>query len=231
MTPDDQESTQSVGALQVQTRVKRGRPLLVSCMVLLLCVTSVGAALAYYGTDDYLRVGYRPLQPIEFSHKLHSGELGLDCRFCHTGAERGAHAKLPASMLCMDCHNKVLPESLKLLPLRATYAENRPIPWVRVTKLPEFTYFHHGIHLKVGVGCSTCHGEVDTMTQTEQALSLSMGFCVECHRNPAPFLRPARYITRSDFAPGIAKGGMASNAVSPEGRVLSPPLHCGGCHR
>ena len=231
MTPHHQESAKSVGVRHVQTRAKHGRPLLIAGVVLLLGVTCVGAALAYYGTDGYLRVGYRPVQPIEFSHKLHSGELGLDCRFCHTGAERGVHANLPASKLCMDCHDKVLPESLKLLPLRATYAENRPIRWIRVTKLPEYTYFHHGIHLLVGVGCSTCHGEVDKMTQTEQRLSLSMGFCVECHRNPAPFLRPARYITRSDFPPSSVNGAIAIKAVSPEGRVLSPPLHCGGCHR
>lgn len=207
------------------------RAMLTAGAIVALGLTCVGAALGYYGTDNHLRVGYSPTQPIEFSHKLHAGDLGMDCRFCHTGAERNAQTRLPSSGLCMGCHDKVLPESLKLLPLRSTFAEGQPISWVKITMLPEFTYFHHGIHLKVGVGCSSCHGDVAQMQKTEQRLSLSMGFCVDCHRNPGPSLRQPGDGTRADFFASPGSNAVKTPAVSPQGRRLSPPLHCSGCHR
>jgi hypothetical protein len=219
-----------IGSDARRTRNARlGAPLALATT--LIGITAVGFAFAFYGTDANLLVGYSPVQPIDFSHKLHAADLGLDCRFCHTSAERGPLAGIPSSMSCMNCHEKILPDSIKLLPLRATYAETRPIAWVRVTKLAEYTYFDHSAHLSVGVGCETCHGRVDLMLRTEQRLSLSMGFCLDCHRNPSPQLRRPADVTRMGYRESPTQPPTPPPALSPTGRPLTPPLHCGGCHR
>jgi len=198
--------------------------------IALLLLSAGGVALAYYGTDDNLVVGYAPVQPVEFSHKLHAGDLMLDCRFCHTTSERGPMAGFPSTRLCMNCHAQILPESVKLLPVRATFAENRPIAWVRVTKLPEFTYFDHSVHSVAGIGCSSCHGRVDLMLRTEQAVSLSMGFCLGCHRDPAPFIRDVADITNMAWLPKSPPSAVAMS-LSASTPKPTPPLHCSGCHR
>jgi hypothetical protein len=197
-------------------------------MFTLLC----GVALAYYGTDSNLVVGYSPVQPIEFSHKLHAGDLGLDCRFCHFTVERSAFAAVPSTQICMKCHSKVRTDSVRLLPVRATYAENRPIQWVRVHKLPDYVYFDHSVHLAVGVGCSTCHGRVDQMQRVEQVQSLSMGWCLDCHRNPAPFLRNLADVTNMNWKPrAVIVPQMQAPPPVVASRPIEPPTHCSGCHR
>jgi hypothetical protein len=188
-------------------------------------------AVAYYGTDDNLNVGYSPDQPVEFSHKLHAGDLGLDCRFCHSTVERSPYAAVPTTQLCMNCHSKVRTDSVKLLPVRATFARKQPIAWVRVHNLPDFVYFDHSAHLAAGVGCSTCHGRVDQMVRVEQVASLSMGWCIDCHRNPAAQLRDRADITKMDFAAAPAALVKHSERLAVAGRRIDPPLHCSGCHR
>jgi len=194
-------------------------------------VSAAGAALGFYGTDANLVAGYAPIQPVEFSHLLHARDLGLDCRFCHVFAERGPVAGVPSTKVCMNCHAKVLPESVKLLPVRSAYAEQKPFAWIRVCKLPEFTYFDHSIHLATGVGCSTCHGRVDLMARTEQPFSLSMGFCLDCHGNPSTYLRNAREITNMQWQPSVSKTTGKEPVAALGDRTLTPPLHCSGCHR
>lgn len=199
-------------------------------LLLGLCATgasvlAAGAAFAYYGTDANLSVGYSPQQPVEFSHKLHAGDLGLDCRYCHSTVERSAFAAIPTTQVCMNCHSKVRTDSVKLLPVRATFTEKRSIAWVRVHNLPDFVYFDHGAHLAAGVGCSTCHGRVDQMARVEQVQDLSMGWCLNCHRNPSPFLQPVSEITNMHF---VAAG---TNQSTLSGRIVEPPVHCSGCHR
>ena len=205
--------------------------LLVGLSGLLLFTLLCGGALAYYGTDTNLAVGYSPIQPIEFSHKLHAGDLGLDCRFCHFTVERSAFAALPSSEVCMKCHSKVRTDSVKLLAVRATFAENRPIQWVRVHNLPDFVYFDHSVHLSAGVGCSTCHGRIDQMQRVEQVQSLSMGWCIDCHRNPAPSLRSPSEVTQMNWHPATALFLAARVSRSGTGRTIDPPTHCSGCHR
>ena len=197
-------------------------------MAMLLC----GVALGYYATDSNLEVGYAPVQPVEFSHKLHAGDLGLDCRFCHYTVERSAFAALPPTQICMKCHSKVRTDSVKLLPVRATYAENRPISWVRVHKLPDYVYFDHSVHLAAGVGCSTCHGRVDQMQRVEQVQSLSMGWCIDCHRNPGPSLRSRADVTNMNWkaADSYGPSGQAQRHVATS-RTIDPPTYCSGCHR
>jgi len=219
--------------LSPQRRIGRARQrLIVSLTVLAASVLAGGLALAYYATDANLLVGYRPVQPIDFSHKLHAGELGLDCRYCHSTVERSPFAAVPTSRVCMNCHGQVRTDSVKLLPLRATYAEKRPVEWVRVHNLPDFVYFDHSLHLVAGVGCSTCHGRVDQMERVEQVESLSMGWCLGCHRNPAPYLRKPSEITNMAFVPkaSLAKA-VPEQTRTASGRIVNPPLHCSGCHR
>lgn len=192
--------------------------------------TTAAAALGYYGTTKHLEVGYEPVQPVPFSHKLHAGDMGMDCRYCHSTVEKSAFAAIPPTQTCMNCHDKVLTESVKLLPVRESAATGDPIPWVRVHNLPDYAYFDHSAHLAAGVGCSTCHGRVDQMITVRQDQPLSMGWCLDCHRNPGPALRDPADITKMDWQPDPAALSTVSFTAK-HGRELDPPQHCSGCHR
>jgi hypothetical protein len=129
-------------------------------------------------------------QPVPFDHRLHAGGLQLDCRYCHTSTERSANAGLPPTAACLGCHNAAMLASPMFTPVRNSGATERPIAWGRVNAMPDFVFFDHSIHVAKGVGCETCHGRVDRMARVEQATPLSMNWCVGCHRDPAPHLRP-----------------------------------------
>jgi hypothetical protein len=196
---------------------------------LVLLVSSVAGAFWYYGTNKHLEVGYQPVQPVEFSHKLHAGDLGMDCRYCHSTVERAAFAAVPPTQVCMNCHSKIKTDSPRLLPVQESAANNQPIRWVRVHNLPDYVYFDHSAHLAAGVGCSSCHGRVDQMPRVTQKQPLTMGWCLECHRNPGPSLRPSTEITNMSWqSPPLAEN---AQAVTATGRLANPPKHCSGCHR
>ena len=142
-----------------------------------------------------IAVGYAPEQPIPFSHALHAGELGMDCRYCHNTVEESAHAAIPPTATCMNCHTNIRPNSPKLKPLRDSVANGTPIEWVRVHDLPDYAYFNHSAHVRRGVSCVECHGRIDQMEVVTQRKPLSMGWCLDCHRNPEPHLRPLDQIT------------------------------------
>jgi hypothetical protein len=168
---------------------------------------SGGAGLAYVGALIYFGfsplatdVGYMPNQPVAYSHALHAGKLGLDCRYCHTGVDDAAQAGVPPTQFCMGCHANILPTSEKLKLVRDTYDQGRPIQWVRVHDLPDYAYFNHSAHVRRGVGCATCHGRIDRMEVVYQAQPLSMQWCLECHRSPERYLRPLGEITNMDWA-------------------------------
>jgi hypothetical protein len=129
-------------------------------------------------------------QPVPFSHKHHVGELGIDCRYCHTSVETSAFAGIPPTKTCMNCHQQMWAGSEMLGPVRESYKQNQSIPWERVHNLPDYAYFNHSIHIAKGVGCYSCHGEIDKMALTAQDKSLLMEWCLKCHRNPSPHLRP-----------------------------------------
>ncbi|EYF06493.1 cytochrome c3 family protein [Chondromyces apiculatus] len=215
---------------------------------------AVTGGLWYYGTNKHVEVGYQPKQPVDYSHKLHAGDLGMDCRYCHNTVERSEEAAIPPTETCMNCHSKVRTQSPKLLPVRESWANDTPIPWVRVHNLADYVYFDHSAHLSAGVGCVTCHGRVDQMAEVRQVEPLSMSWCLDCHRNPGPNLRDPKDITRMDLpalahvtaAPAKLAGGGAANAPvaaegpaphgnpvahTTDGRPVNPPLHCSGCHR
>jgi hypothetical protein len=129
-------------------------------------------------------------QPVQFSHKHHSGDDGIDCRYCHTSVETSSDAGMPPTRTCMNCHLQIWADSPYLEPVRASWRTGKPIEWTRVHDLPDYVYFNHSIHVNKGVGCSTCHGDVSNMPVMYQASSLQMEWCLQCHRNPEKFVRP-----------------------------------------
>src|SRR5579863_2663975 len=129
-------------------------------------------------------------QPIPFSHAHHVGEVGIDCRYCHTSVETSGFANIPPTKTCMNCHSQIWNTSPTLEPVRESFRTDRSIAWTRVHDLPDFVYFNHSIHVNKGIGCESCHGRVDQMPFTYQDKSFLMGWCLECHRNPEQYLRP-----------------------------------------
>ena len=180
----------------------------------------------YWFSPSFLQVGFAPEQPIPYSHRLHAGELGLDCRYCHASVERSQEAMIPPTQTCMGCHAVVRPDSPLLEPLRESWTSGEPVEWVRVHKLPEHAYFDHSVHLAAGVGCRTCHGRIDQLDVVSIQQPISMGFCVECHRNPEPQLVPPTQVTNLDWQPGDGDDELIVAVSS-----LQPPEHCSGCHR
>lgn len=126
--------------------------------------------------------GYAPAQPVKYSHAVHAGALQIPCQYCHFGAERGRYAGIPAAEVCLNCHRQVLPDHPEVRKVRAAVDEGRPIAWVRVHNLPDFVYFSHAPHVQAGIACESCHGPVAGMGRVTQFASLSMGFCLDCHR-------------------------------------------------
>lgn len=171
----------------------------------------------------------RVVQPVAFDHRLHAGPLHIDCRYCHAGADRSAWAGLPSSRECVSCHTPLWMASAPLAPVRLSVATGRPIRWKRVTQLPDFVYFNHAIHVKKGVGCETCHGRVDEMAQVQQVTPLTMPWCVDCHRDPAPHLRPIEAVTTGGWTPGHAADSLG-RALAARYRVR-PLNNCTTCHR
>ena len=141
-------------------------------------------------------------QPVQFSHKHHVGDDGIDCRYCHTQVETSASAGIPPTQTCMNCHNQLYADQPYLEPVRASYRENKPIEWQRVHDLPEFAYFNHSIHVAKGVGCSTCHGQIDNMPAVYQENTLQMEWCLQCHREPEKFIRPKSEIYNMNWKDG-----------------------------
>jgi hypothetical protein len=185
----------------------------------------------YYFSPKFTDAGYRPRQPVPFSHKLHAGDMGMDCRYCHNTVERAAHAAIPPAQTCMNCHSLVKTESPKLKLVRDSYTTDEPIPWVRVHQLPDYAFFDHRPHLAAGVGCSSCHGRIDQMTIVEMAKPLSMGWCLDCHRDPEPNLRPRDQITNMAWDPEVDGKNYDAAKDPSRTRQVNPPEHCSGCHR
>ncbi|MCC6390740.1 MAG: cytochrome c3 family protein [Bryobacterales bacterium] len=148
-------------------------------------------------------VGIARQQPVPFSHKHHVTDDGIDCRYCHTSVEVSPFAGLPPTATCMNCHSQIWTNAEMLEPVRASYRTGQSLQWTRVYDLPDFVYFNHSIHVYKGIGCSTCHGRVDLMPLTYKVNTLYMQWCVECHRNPAKYVRPREEVFNMTYqAPG-----------------------------
>ena len=161
-----------------------------------------------------------------YSHALHAGELGIDCRYCHTTVERAAKAAVPPAATCMNCHSTVKKDSDVLLPIRQAFAENEAVKWTRVHDLPDYVYFNHMAHVNAAVGCESCHGRIDQMVKVYQAMPLTMEWCLECHKDPAPYLRDPSKVT----AMGYQYGAQDRETILKK-NVVKPPINCSTCHR
>ncbi len=209
--------------------VDRARPL---AGALLAFIPVYVLGLLYYGLwPTATNVGYSPEQPVPFSHDQHAGQLGMDCRYCHNTVERAAFAAVPPTATCMNCHALIAADSRELLPVQQSAASGEPVPWVRVHDLADFVYFDHSAHISKGVGCVTCHGRIDRMEQVYQAETLSMGWCLDCHRNPEPHLRPRQFITTMDWIPGERPEVLQERLMKRYNIEGQASTDCSTCHR
>ena len=184
------------------------------------------ALVAYGVTPEAIRIGYMPEQPVPYSHALHAGELGIDCRYCHNTVDKSAKAAVPPAETCMNCHNRVRKDSPKLTAIRTAFATGEPVAWVRVHDIPDYAYFNHSAHVTRGVGCETCHGRVDQMVEVYQAKALTMAWCLDCHRNPEPNLRKPENVTLMGYTPAPGESAMVRSQLN-----INPPQNCSTCHR
>jgi len=171
-------------------------------------------------------------QPVQFSHKHHAGDDGIDCRYCHSTVETTASAGMPPTQTCMNCHSEIWADSPYLEPVRASLRDNKPIEWERVHDLPEFAYFNHSIHVAKGVGCSTCHGQIDNMPAVFQENTLQMEWCLECHRAPEKFIRPKSEIYNMQWQDGDLTAQERTD-LKAQYRIRSAEVitSCSTCHR
>src|SRR4051812_38815405 len=192
---------------------------------------SVAAAVGFARSDYY--TGSRihpPDQPVPFSHQPHVAGLGVECRFCHTSFADSPRAGLPPTHTCMTCHSQIWTGAPMLAPVRQSLANNRSLVWHRVARLPGYVYFRHDVHIAKGVGCVNCHGRIDQMALTFKAKPLTMQFCLDCHRDPAPHLRPADKITDMTWTAADARATGAA-LVKRNGIRIGELTYCYVCHR
>jgi len=171
-------------------------------------------------------------QPVQFSHKHHAGDDGIDCRYCHQTVETTASAGMPSTQTCMNCHSQIWNDSPYLEPVRASFRDNKPIEWERVHDLPEFTYFNHTIHVAKGVGCSTCHGQIDNMPAVFQENTLQMEWCIACHRAPENFIRPKSEVFNMQWQDGDIDASQRAK-LKTDYKIRSKEMmtSCSTCHR
>ncbi len=168
-------------------------------------------------------------QPVPFSHKHHVGELGLDCRYCHSSVEVSSSAGMPPTQTCMACHSQIWTGAAILEPVRASYRDSTPISWTRVNALPDFVYFNHSIHVAKGVGCTTCHGPIAEMNITWREESLYMRWCLDCHNAPEKYLRPRSEVFNAFYKPPADQEALG-NRLMAEYKVQRLTT-CTTCHR
>jgi hypothetical protein len=168
-------------------------------------------------------------QPVQFSHERHVGGNGIDCRYCHTSVERSQFAGIPPVKTCMNCHAVLLGDSPSLAPVLEAFETNRGIEWIRVHDLPDFVHFDHSIHVKKGVGCTTCHGPVDRMPLTWQESSLQMEWCLECHRNPERYVRPRDAVFSTSYQPPADQETLGRRLVAEY--EIQKLTSCSTCHQ
>ena len=200
---------------------------------LLLSIIVGGIGTLAWSFGDFVgSVGIAPEQPVPFSHKHHSGELGLDCRNCHEQVEQQATAGLPPTHTCMTCHSESWTGASMLAPVRASLANNEPLHWVRVNRLPDYVYFNHSIHITKGVGCSSCHGAVNEERLTYPAQSFRRDFSLTCHRNPEKFVRPEKEVWNMQWQPPSDQATLGPALVK-QNHILGPQqlTDCSICHR
>jgi hypothetical protein len=197
---------------------------------LLLALAFIIWASTELNTSAYAyRVQMSQEQPVQFSHKHHAGELGIDCRYCHTSVEVSSFAGIPPTETCITCHSQIWADSAFLEPVRASYRTGESIQWNRVHDLPGFVYFNHSIHINKGIGCQTCHGRVDYMPLMFKVNSLQMKWCLGCHREPEKYIRPREAVFSMDYQPPVDQLELGRKLVA-EYKVQKL-TDCYTCHR
>jgi hypothetical protein len=192
---------------------------------------AIAATIAFARSDFYTGARLHPLpQPVPFSHLHHVNGLGLDCRYCHTSFVESPRAGLPPTHTCMTCHSQVWTGAPMLAPVRQSLAYNKSLQWHRVARLPDYVYFRHDVHIAKGVGCVSCHGRVDEMALTFQAKPFTMQFCLDCHRDPAPNLRPHDRITDMRWKPDDPSA-LGTQLVRENHVRVGEITYCNVCHR
>jgi hypothetical protein len=186
--------------------------------------------LAAINRSSYMtEVGVARSQPVQFSHKHHVSDDGIDCRYCHTSVEESSFAGIPSTKICMNCHTQIWAESPILEPVRESFRTGRSLEWTRVNNLPGFVYFDHSIHVHKGVGCATCHGRVDQMPLMWREHTLYMEWCLECHRNPERFVRPREQVFSMDWQPPSDQIALGQKLV--QQYKIESLTSCSVCHR
>jgi hypothetical protein len=197
----------------------------------LLVGTAVTAGVWYYFSPKYYRVGYQPIQPVPFSHAIHAGQLGVDCRYCHTGVEKSWFSNIPAASTCMNCHSQVLKDDPRLALVRESAATGKPIEWIQIHKLPDFAYFNHSVHVNRGISCVECHGRIDQMDEVYHAKPFGMAFCLDCHRHPELKLRPENKITDLAWQPKSEAEQLKDGKQRMQDWKVESLQTCSTCHR
>jgi hypothetical protein len=187
---------------------------------------AVGAMLVR--SPYYTEAGVIREQPVPFNHKHHVGDIGIDCRYCHTSVEDSAFAGIPPTKTCMNCHGELYNDSPTLEPVRESFRTGQPLQWTRVHDLADFAYFNHSIHVSAGFACETCHGPVNKMPLMWREHSLQMRWCLDCHRNPEKYIRPRDAVFRFDWTP-------SPDGPSPDELIdmydVQSKTNCSICHR
>lgn len=199
---------------------------------LAVLVLVVVALLAWRASiTQHPAIGTPAAQVVPFSHKHHVGDVGLDCRYCHTQVEQSAFAGLPPTHTCMTCHSQLFTQQPMLAPVVQSLSSGEPLSWNRVHDLPGFVYFNHGIHIAKGVGCATCHGPVDRMPLTWRVAPLEMQWCLDCHRTPEKYLRPVEHVFDMDWKPAEDQMALGTRLVAAYHIHKSTLTDCSTCHR
>jgi hypothetical protein len=199
---------------------------------ILLVVVELTLILGVYFRSNYFRqINVAVQQPVPFSHQLHNGVLGIDCRYCHVSVAVSSFANIPATETCMTCHSQIKSNSPKLALVRESYATGQPVAWVKIHKVPDFVYFNHSIHINKGIGCSNCHGQVNNMPVIWQTQPLYMGWCLNCHRNPEKYIRPRDQVFNMNYAPPPDQLQVGSDLVKKYGVNKAQLTNCAICHR
>jgi len=202
-------------------------------MILLLGAAAVVLVFFYPRSSSVTGVGDTPTQPVPFPHSLHVGAFGIDCRYCHMSVDKSSFADFPPTQTCMSCHSQIATDRADLALVRQSYQTGQSIPWKTVYQLPDYVYFSHDIHVAKGVGCETCHGRVDEMTNgVTRVTPLTMEWCLSCHNNPAPYLRPTAAVYDMGYKPqgdqlAIGQQLMQEYQIQPASVITD----CSICHR
>ncbi len=199
---------------------------------LLLVTELVLITAVYFRSNAYRQINVAIQQPVAYSHQLHIGTLGMDCRYCHVSVNQSYFANIPATETCMTCHSQIKTASTKLTLVRESYATGEPILWEKVNRVPDFVYFNHSIHINKGIGCSECHGQVNEMPVVWQQQAFFMGYCLNCHRNPEQYIRPREEVYNMDYVHPANQLDLGRQLVAEYGIMPEDQLtNCWICHR